>query len=226
MKVKKYKHADLERKRSMFFQIGLIVALAASLAAFEWSTEEVLVPEDLAGQMDLYEEDLILPENIKLEEKKPQPVQPQKILEPIIKETNNNDPDAGELIFSSEDWPEVPVDIPELPEESVEDNSVYIFVERMPEPPGGMKGLMKYFAENIRFPVICAELGIEGRVYVGFVVDKDGSVTDVKVLRSPDANLSKEAIRVVQNMPAWKPGKQGGKPVKVSYTVPVNFQLQ
>lgn len=226
MKVKKYKHADLERKRSMFFQIGLIVALAASLAAFEWSTEEVLVPEDLAGQMDLYEEDLILPENIKLEEKKPQPVQPQKILEPIIKETNNNDPDAGELIFSSEDWPEVPVDIPELPEESVEDNSVYIFVERMPEPPGGMKGLMQYFAENIRFPVICAELGIEGRVYVGFVVDKDGSVTDVKVLRSPDANLSKEAIRVVQNMPAWKPGKQGGKPVKVSYTVPVNFQLQ
>ncbi|MCU4164470.1 TonB family protein [Carboxylicivirga caseinilyticus] len=224
MKVKKYRHADLERKRSVFFQIGLIVALAASLAAFEWTSEDVTVPIIYEGA-DPYEVDLILPEPIKLEEKKPEPMKKQEILAPIIELTDNNDPNAGEVNFISENIVDVPFEIPELPSEP-EDNSVHIIVERMPEPAGGMEGLMKYFAESIRYPVICAEMGIQGRVYVAFVVDKDGSITDVKIMRSPDANLSKEAVRVVSSMPKWTPGRQGGKPVRVSYTVPVNFKLQ
>nr|WP_319401177.1 energy transducer TonB [uncultured Carboxylicivirga sp.] len=225
MKVKKYKHADLERKRSFFFQIGLIVALAASLAAFEWSTEDISEPITYTGD-EPYEEDLVLPQVIKLEEKKPEPIKKQEILAPVLEITDNSDPDAGDFNFTSEDMPDVPIEIPEMIKEPEEDNSVYVFVERMPEPPGGMEGLMKYFAESIRYPVVCAEMGIQGRVYVSFVVEKDGSIADAKVLRSPDANLSKEALRVVKNMQAWTPGRQGGKPVKVTYTVPVSFRLQ
>lgn len=222
METKKYKHADLERKRSVFFQIGLIVALGSAFAAFEWSSQDVQIPIEMIGTP--IEEDLDLPEVIKVEEKKTEPIKKFKPLEEIII-AENDDPTATTPDFTSEVAPDASITIPETQAEEV-DETVHVIVERMPDFPGGMGALMNYFARNIRYPVICAELNVQGKVYVGFVVDKDGSVTDVKVLRSPDANLSKEALRVVSLMPKWKPGKQGGKAVKVSYTVPVNFKLQ
>ena len=96
----------------------------------------------------------------------------------------------------------------------------------MPEFPGGEEALRKYIAQSVKYPVIAQENGIQGRVYVSFVVNTKGKVTDVKIARGVDPNLDKEAIRVVNAMPAWKPGKQRGKAVKVSYTVPINFVLQ
>ena len=100
-------------------------------------------------------------------------------------------------------------------------------VESMPEFPGGQQALFKYLAENVKYPVIAQENGIQGRVICQFVVNKDGSIVDVVAVRSSgEPSLDKEAIRVIQSMPKWKPGKQRGKPVRVKYTVPVNFRLQ
>ncbi len=96
----------------------------------------------------------------------------------------------------------------------------------MPEFPGGEVALRKFIATSVKYPVIAQENGIQGRVYISFVVNTKGKVIDVKIARGVDPNLDKEAIRVVNSMPAWKPGKQRGKAVKVSYTVPINFVLQ
>jgi protein TonB len=97
----------------------------------------------------------------------------------------------------------------------------------MPEFPGGQQEMMKYIAENIKYPVIAQENGIQGRVICQFVIEKNGSVTDIQVVRSSgDASLDKEAERVIKTMPKWKPGKQRGKPVRVKYTIPVAFRLQ
>ena len=94
----------------------------------------------------------------------------------------------------------------------------------MPQFPGG--SVQKWIAKTVKYPMIAQENNIQGKVFVQFVIEKDGSVSDVKVARSVDPSLDKEAIRVVKAMPKWKPGKQRGKPVRVSYTVPINFQLQ
>ena len=114
-------------------------------------------------------------------------------------------------------------------EEEEEESAQQIFtvVEEMPDfPDGGLQGLLKFLAKNIKYPVIAQENGIQGRVVCAFVVNKDGSIVDIEVLRGVDPSLDKEAVRVLGTMPKWKPGKQRGKPVRVKYTVPVMFRLQ
>jgi protein TonB len=111
-------------------------------------------------------------------------------------------------------------------EEEKEDAPVFFIVEEMPEFPGGQLALRTFIAQSIKYPVIAQENGIQGKVFINFVVEKDGTVTKATVFRGVDPSLDKEALRVVNSLPKWKPGKQGGKPVRVSYTVPINFQLQ
>ncbi len=106
------------------------------------------------------------------------------------------------------------------------DDYIYAVVEQMPEYPGGQMVLRKYIAENIKYPKEAQKKGIQGKVFVGFVVDKKGNVTDVKIVKGVDEFLDKEAVRVVKAMPKWKPGKEKGKPVNVNYTVPINFALK
>ena len=103
---------------------------------------------------------------------------------------------------------------------------VFDVVEEMPSFPGGQGALMQYLASNIKYPVVAQENGVQGRVIVSFVVERDGSISDVKVARSVDPSLDREAQRVVKSMPKWKPGKQNGSAVRVKYTVPVVFRLQ
>jgi protein TonB len=110
--------------------------------------------------------------------------------------------------------------------EEVPEEQVFVIVEQMPSFPGGEDALRKFIANSIKYPVIAQENGIQGKVYVTFVVDRDGSVTQAKVARGVDPSLDKEALRVVNSLPKWVPGKQGGKPVKVSFTVPIYFVLQ
>ena len=110
-------------------------------------------------------------------------------------------------------------------EEPVEEE-IFDVVEEMPEFPGGMAALMQYLGKNIKYPTIAQETGIQGRVIVQFVVNRDGSIVDAKVVRSVDPYLDKEAIRVISSMPKWKPGKQRNKAVRVKYTLPVMFRLQ
>ena len=109
---------------------------------------------------------------------------------------------------------------------SEEEQQIFQVVEEMPEFPGGQGALLQFLAKSIKYPVIAQENGIQGRVTCSFVVNKDGSIVDAEVIRGVDPSLDKEAIRVINTMPKWSPGKQRGKPVRVKYTVPVTFRLQ
>ena len=109
---------------------------------------------------------------------------------------------------------------------AVEETKIFEVVEQMPSFPGGDAALMQFLSKNIKYPVVAEENGIQGRVIATFVVERDGSITDVKVVKSVDPSLDKEAIRVLKSMPKWIPGKQNGQAVRVKYTVPVTFRLQ
>lgn len=130
-----------------------------------------------------------------------------------------NDETGGEVLKAKEVIAE-----PEPPK--VEESKVFDVVEEMPQFPGGPSALFEYLSKNIKYPVVAEENGVQGRVIVTFVVERDGSITDVKVVKSVDPSLDKEAQRVVKSMPHWIPGKQNGSAVRVKYTVPVTFRLQ
>ncbi len=133
-------------------------------------------------------------------------------------DVKGNDEAEGEVLKAKE------VIADEKPKE--EETKVFDVVEQMPEFPGGQAALLKWISDHIKYPAIAEENGIQGRVVCTFVVERDGSVTDVKVARSIDPSLDKEAVRVLKQMPRWNPGKQNGASVRVKYTVPVTFRLQ
>lgn len=128
--------------------------------------------------------------------------------------------DKGEVLKAEQEIAQ-----PEPPKH-VEENKVFDVVEEMPSFPGGPSALMSYLSSNVKYPVVAQENGVQGRVVVSFVVERDGSITDVKVVRSVDPSLDREATRVVKSMPNWNPGKQNGSAVRVKYNVPVSFKLQ
>lgn len=130
-----------------------------------------------------------------------------------------NDEVGGEVLKAKDE-----IKAPEPPKH--EKNKIFTVVEQMPMYPGGDAALMQYLSSNIHYPAVAAENGVQGRVVVGFVVERDGSITDVNVMRSVDPSLDREAVRVVKNMPRWTPGKQNGSAVRVKYQVPVTFRLQ
>ncbi len=131
-----------------------------------------------------------------------------------------NDEVGGKVLEAKEE-----IKAPEPPKHE-EETKIFTVVEQMPMYPGGDGALMQYLRDNIHYPAVAAENGVQGRVVVGFVVEKDGSITDVNVMRSVDPSLDREAVRVVKGMPHWKPGKQNGSAVRVKYQVPVTFRLQ
>ena len=135
-------------------------------------------------------------------------------------DVQGNDEVGGEVLKAKEEIAQ-----PEPPKHE-EENKVFDVVEQMPSFPGGMGALMSWLSQNMKYPTIAAENGVQGRVIVQFVVEKDGSITDVHVAKSVDPSLDKEAARVVKAMPHWIPGKQNGSAVRVKYTVPVTFKLQ
>ena len=132
-----------------------------------------------------------------------------------------NDEVGGAVLKAKED-----IAAPEPPKHVVEETKIFTVVEQMPMYPGGDGALMGYLRDNIHYPTVAAENGVQGRVVVGFVVERDGSITDVKILRGVDPSLDREAMRVVKAMPKWTPGKQNGSAVRVKYQVPVTFRLQ
>lgn len=132
-----------------------------------------------------------------------------------------NDEVGGAVLKAKED-----IAAPEPPKHVVEETKIFTVVEQMPMYPGGDGALMGYLRDNIHYPTVAAENGVQGRVVVGFVVERDGSITDVKILRGVDPSLDREAMRVVKSMPRWNPGKQNGSAVRVKYQIPVSFRLQ
>lgn len=228
MEVKKSQKADLEGKKGVFFEVGLTLALAILLLAFEWksSSEEVSQFQTVAEEQ--IEEEIIPITQQML--KPPPPPPPAPKLTDLIDIVEDDTQIDEELEIQDVDDTSENIDVPTdasdfgpYGDEDTGDTEVFVVVEDMPSFPGG--NVQKWIAKNVKYPVLAMENGIQGKVFIQFVIERDGSITDVKVLRGVDASLDKEAVRVVKAMPKWKPGKQRGKPVRVSYTLPINFQL-
>ena len=225
MEAKKSPKADLESKKIIFTQIGLIIALAAILLAFEWKSYDKTI-EGFGERVveDIPEEIIPITEQ---KVKPPPPPPPKKVVQINIVEDDVEVEDDLLIDVEADETTEVEEYIPiEVEEEVVEEAPIFTVVESMPEFPGGMAELYTYLGNNIKYPVMAKESGIQGKVYVTFVVERDGSITDVRVLRGIGGGCDEEAIRVVQSMPKWNPGKQRGKPVRVQYNLPVRFTLQ
>lgn len=225
MEEKKSPRADLESKKIIFTQVGLIIALAVVLFAFEWKSFD----KSVEGFGDRVVEDV--PEEIipitEQKVKPPPPPPPQKVVQINVVEDDVEVEDDIMIDVEADESTVVEEFVPiQVDEEVVEEAPIFTVVESMPEFPGGMQELYTFLGNNIKYPVMAKESGIQGKVYVTFVVEVDGSITDVRVLRGIGGGCDEEAVRVVQNMPKWTPGKQRGKPVRVQYNLPVRFTLQ
>lgn len=225
MEAKKSPKADLENKKFIFVQIGLIIALAAVLVAFEWKTyekKELVLAERIVK--DVFQEEII---QTKQEVKPPPPPPPKQVTVLNIVEDDVEIEEEIEIDAEADMDTEVEEYIPVVMEDDeVEEAEIFYIVESMPEFPGGETAMRKYLGKNIEYPQMARESGIHGRVFVTFVVEIDGRVTDIKVQRGIGGGCDEEAIRVVKNMPRWKPGKQRGKPVRVQFNLPIKFTLQ
>ncbi len=231
MEVKKSPKADLEGGIGMSILMGMIVGLAVLFVGFEWSTKDVQVVTADEGVADIIAEEEI---EITRPENTPPPPPPPPA--PAVTEVLNVVDDDVELeqqdIISSEDDASAAQTetfvAPVVEEEEEEESAQQIFtvVEKQPEFPGGTAELFKYLSKAIKYPVIAQENGIQGRVVCSFVVNRDGSIVDIQVMRGVDPSLDKEAVRVISEMPKWKPGEQRGKPVRVRFILPVQFRLQ
>ncbi len=229
MEIKKNPQADLERHRTTYTQIGLAVVLGLMLVAFNWTTSEKKIDSLGVVVAVNLEEEMIATEREQLPEPPPPPPPPQELVieQLTIVEDNQQETNIDFSTEATEDTRISQRDIVQVKEEEVvEEPEIFLVVEEQPEFPGGMTKLMEYLRNNIKYPQIAKENGIQGKVFVSFVVDPNGKVTRIKVVRGVDPALDAEAIRVVENMPPWKPGKQRGKPVYVQYNLPINFQLQ
>lgn len=226
MDPKKSHKANLENKKFIFRQIGLIVALAVILAAFEWKTYEIDIVDLGQRQVEDVPEEIIPITEQKV--KPPPPPPPKQVVKINVVEDDVEVDDDIDIDVEADQNTEVEEYIPveQEEEESADEQQIFMVVESMPEFPGGMNELNKYLAENIHYPQMAKESGIQGRVFVTFVVERDGRVTDVRVLRGIGGGCDEEAVRVVKNMPKWTPGKQRGKPVRVQFNLPVKFTLQ
>ncbi|MBU0765294.1 MAG: energy transducer TonB [Bacteroidetes bacterium] len=224
MELKKSSKANLEKKKGIFLQLGLIAAIGIVIVMFEWTF--YAKSENTLGELgDITVEEEIIPIT-RQEDIKPPPPPPSQVVE-VLNIVEDDVEIENELeIEDSEADEEMEVEIVEIEEEEESEEVLpFAVIEDKPEFPGGDEALMKFLQSETKYPVIARENGIEGRVFVEFVIEKDGSVSDVKIKRGVDALLDQEAIRVVNSMPKWKPGKQRGKPVRVQYLVPLNFKL-
>ena len=228
MEVKKSPKADLEGFKSTGVLIGFVLILAAVFVAFEWTEYDKKVTTDTGIVEPIFEEEMIpITEQEEPKQAPPPPAAPK--MEEVL-QIAENDADVEETTIKSSEDDDQAVEIkyvePVVEEEEPEEEEIFQVVEDPPAFPGGMAALMKFLSKNINYPPIAAENGVQGRVIVQFVVNKDGTVVDPTVLRSVDPYLDKEAIRVIKLMPKWKPGMQRGKAVRVKYIVPVAFKLQ
>lgn len=244
MQIKKSSSASLENQKAIYVLMGFVFVLSLCYVALEWTQHEVTKYEQ--ADMDfLIEEEMDIQQTV--QDNTPPPPPPPEAPE-VVQDVENinvveNDVETESFDFSSEDngddikieeapivtevKDEVKEVVKEEKKDEVDEDVVFKIVESKPEFPGGDQALFKYLSENVRYPAVALESGIQGRVICQFTVNKDGSICDVEVLRSAgDASLDKEAIRVIKSMPKWTPGKQRGKPVRVSYTLPVSFKIQ
>lgn len=225
MEAKKTPSADLTRKSGMFLNLGLAIAVGAVLAAFEWKSFDEGALKDLGQVTDNFEEILDIP----ITEQPPPPPPPPvelPIVTPVEDEVEiedkievNFDVDVKETTVIQE------VVISEAPVVEEKADEIFDVVETQPNPPGGMSGWNEYLSKNLKYPTQARRMGIEGTVIVVFVVNTDGSIQDVEVLRGIGGGCDEEALRVVSAAPKWEPGKQRGRPVRTRMRLPIRFKL-
>lgn len=218
--------ADLEKSKSLFFQIGLVAALSLSLLAFEWKSTSNL--DNFKPTVDdRFVEDIELPIPIK-DKEPPKPLVIPKVLEfKIVGDEVETKPIEIKTEITQEEYTNIlkqreEVEDPEDPNEVVP----FVFIEDKPTFMGKEHSeFSRYIGRNLRYPEVAAQNGIQGKVFIEFVVDTDGSVINVKVIKGVDPLLDQEAVRVVSSSPKWEPGRQRNKPARVSFTFPIIFRL-
>ncbi len=229
MEIKKSAKANLEDKKLLFIEIGLVISLAITLFAFEWTSKETNVAV-LEEQAQVVLEEEIIP--ITQETPPPPPAAPKiPVLSDQIDIVDDEIEIDDDMFMNLEDDANLGVEIMdyvEVEEEIVEEEAIpFQLVEEKPSFQGGdANQFSKWVNQRLEYPAIAKENGVQGRVTLQFTVEKDGTVTKVKVLRGVDPSLNKEAVRVVSMSPKWKPGKQRDRAVPVTYTFPVIFQLR
>lgn len=230
MEIKKSEHASLENKKSEFLLLGLVVALGFLYIAFEWTKFDVKKLEIAQEEVVLDDEEMT---EITIQQETPpppppEPVAQQPLVNPDIKVVDNT-VDTGDKTIAGTDDTKGPVEDAPLPsgneDDPIDEDPIFMKVEKQASFPGGMGPMMKWLSNHISYPSICAESGIEGRVFVQFTVNKDGSIQDVQVVRGAHEMLNAEAVRVVSSMPKWTPGEQQGQKVRSKFTLPVVFKL-
>lgn len=227
MEIKKSPKVDLEGKKGIFFEVGLALALAILLFAFEWKSSTAEVNQFQTVAEEQIEEEIIPITQQMLKPPPPPPPAPKLTdLIDVVEDDTMVDEDLE--IQDAEDQSENTeiqdiTDLGDYDGEDTGETEVFVVVENMPEFPEG--NVQRWISKHVKYPQLAQENGIQGKVFIQFVIEKDGSISDVKVLRGVDSSLDQEAVRVVKSMPKWKPGMQRKKPVRVSYTLPINFQL-
>jgi periplasmic protein TonB len=218
---KKTPDADLEKMRPVFFRIGLVCALAFVWFVMEWETQTPETPAQWSRNLDELIPEEIIP--VTKQEEQPKLPSPPVIIQ-VVKDETVIEQEA--VIIESEIHPDDIVEITPVKEDQVQEPEIFYHVEEMPRFPGGDSNLFSYLAQNIRYPGTALEAGIHGVVMLSFVVGREGEITQVQVMKGIGGGCDEEAIRVVQGMPKWNPGKQRGKPVPVRYSIPVRFTLR
>lgn len=223
MESKKSKKADLTRKTGMFLNIGLVISLILVITAFEWRFYDSGDLVDLGQINDDFEDLMEIPPT----EQPPPP--PPKIQQPEIIEVPDEEEIEEEIevdldVEITEETVIEDIIIEEAPEEEVADE-IFTIVEDQPNFPGGTSAFYQYVQKNLKYPAQARRMGIEGKVFVQFVVDRDGTISQVTVVKGIGAGCDEEAARVIKNSPKWKPGKQRGQPVRVRMILPITFKL-
>lgn len=229
---------ELRSQKSTNMLIGFVLAFAALFVAFEFTQREVKAVEDNDKIYDFKIEEDMIPITQQQEMMAPPPAAAPTVME-IINEVDDDTELPEEEVETTEEVNQAITAVvgtgapsavvasgPVGPVVEVDDDDrIYEVVEENAQFPGGDEACMKWLYEHLKYPAICQEQGVQGRVFVSFVVNKDGSIVDVEIKRSPDNNLSKEAERVVKSMPKWKPARQGNRTVRSRFNLPVMFRL-
>ncbi|GJM59633.1 TonB family protein [Persicobacter diffluens] len=223
MELKKDPGKDLKKRRSLFFTIGLCLSLAFSIAAFNWRVYEDKI--DITG-IPIDGDDI---EIVEIPASRIEPPKPPRVVNPVIIEI----PDTEDIL----DPDDIDIDIEVTETDKIEDviftdapieedpEEIVVFAEKQPAFPGGISAFYKYVSKNMNYPSQAKRQGISGKVFVQFVVDRDGSISNVEIMKGIGAGCDEEAKRVLANSPKWNPGKQRGRAVRVRMVLPITFKL-
>ena len=223
MEAKKTESADLNKKSGMFLSLGLLVTMALVVTAFEWRQYDDSIADLQGKNIDAFDETMEVPPTEQPPPPPPQIQQPQVVEVPDEEEIKEDI--KVNLDVEVTDQTKIEEIVVQAAEPEEETDQIFTIVEESASPKGGMAAFYKYVSEKIKYPPQARRMGIEGRVFVEFVIAKDGTLTEVRAIKGIGAGCDEEAVRIVQSAPPWNPGKQRGKPVKQRYTLPIIFKL-